>query len=138
MSKFQKLLSAFVAAATVLTSVGTGAFANTAEDDLLDLHWGTCVASDEPSEYGYGDFKTIDENGEEVFFNLKSDAETAYRGTLPAKYSLVDKGYLPAVRHQGSEGSCWAHAGMAMAESNMIMNGLAKASTVDFSEKHLC
>lgn len=102
----------------------------------MEIHSAACIAEDS-SEYGYTPAKVIDENGNEIKLNLKGASSNALKGTLPAKYSLLDKGYLPAIRHQGSEGTCWAHAGMAMAESNMIMSGLASASTVDFSEKHM-
>ncbi len=134
---FHKLLSLFSAAALISTSVSFSAFADAA-DSSIDLHTISCVAEDDPSEYGYLNYKLIDENGNEFEpFNLKSGIEKELQGTLPAKYSLVDAGYLPPVRNQGSEGSCWAHAGMAMAESSMIMQRLASASSVDYSEKHL-
>lgn len=97
----------------------------------------TLVADGDASEYGYVHYKYIDENGNEVTPNLTPTGTLAYHGTLPSKYSMVDRGYLPAVRNQGSEGSCWAHAGMAMAESSMIKQGYASASSVDYSEKHL-
>ena len=139
MNRIQKIMSSFLAAATLATSMGTGVFAesrHTSADDVI--HEGFCVSDGGPSEYGYIDFKNVDENGNEVEFNLiPAEGDRALQATLPSKYSMVDLGYLPSVRNQGSEGSCWAHAGMAMAESSMIKQGLASASTVDFSEKHL-
>ena len=139
MNRIQKIMSSFLAAATFAASIGTGAFAENSYNSADDgIHEGFCVSDGGPSEYGYIDFKNVDEDGNEVNFNLiPPEGERALQASIPSKYSMVDLGYLPAVRNQGSEGSCWAHAGMAMAESSMIKQRLYSASTVDFSEKHL-
>ena len=137
MKLLQKFVSLFSAAAMLSTAVSLGARAEVSgsENDAPEVI--TLVADGDASEYGYVHYKYIDENGNEVTPNLTPTGTLAYHGTLPSKYSMVDRGYLPAVRNQGSEGSCWAHAGMAMAESSMIKQGYASASSVDYSEKHL-
>ena len=137
MKLLQKFVSLFSAAAVLSTAVSLGARAEVSgsENDAPEVI--TLVADGDASEYGYVHYKYIDENGNEVTPNLTPTGTLAYHGTLPSKYSMVDRGYLPAVRNQGSEGSCWAHAGMAMAESSMIKQGYASASSVDYSEKHL-
>ena len=137
MKLLQKFVSLFSAAAMLSTAVSLGARAEVSgsENDAPEVI--TLVADGDASEHGYVHYKYIDENGNEVTPNLTPTGTLAYHGTLPSKYSMVDRGYLPAVRNQGSEGSCWAHAGMAMAESSMIKQGYASASSVDYSEKHL-
>lgn len=42
--------------------------------------------------------------------------------------------YYPGLRNQGSYGTCWAHASMALAEINMIKKGKISASDADYSE----
>lgn len=53
-----------------------------------------------------------------------------------AQYSLVSEGRVPAVRNQGSFGTCWSFSTLAAAESNIITQGLADTS-VDLSEMQL-
>ena len=52
----------------------------------------------------------------------------------PASYSLLAEGLLPAVRDQNPYGSCWAHASVGAAESNLIKKGLVDKDEIDLSE----
>ncbi|MBQ6066550.1 MAG: hypothetical protein IJK89_06975 [Clostridia bacterium] len=52
----------------------------------------------------------------------------------PASYSLRAEGLLPAVRDQNPYGSCWAHASVGAAESNLIKKGLVEKDDIDLSE----
>lgn len=54
--------------------------------------------------------------------------------TLPAVYDLRTTSSLPAIRNQGSCGSCWAFATMAAVESKLLIQG---ADPEDLSENHL-
>ncbi len=139
MKKSLKTLSVLSAAAVLSTSLECAAFAEDAGAQLQKYHTMTSLSDGVPSEYGYVNFRTVDENGNEIDPNagLSGSYTTLDSLVLPSKYSMVDEGYLPAVRNQGTEGSCWAHAGMTMAESSLIKQGYESASSVDFSEKHL-
>jgi len=60
---------------------------------------------------------------------------------LPASYDLRDYGLLTSIKNQGDTNTCWAHAAMASAESNMLKTGLAneilEKTELDLSESHL-
>ena len=98
MKLLQKFVSLFSAAAMLSTAVSLGARAEVSgsENDAPEVI--TLVADGDASEYGYVHYKYIDENGNEVTPNLTPTGTLAYHGTLPSKYSMVDRGYLPAVR----------------------------------------
>ena len=59
---------------------------------------------------------------------------------LPASYDLRDYGLLTSIKNQGDTNTCWAHAAMASAESNMLKTGLAdeilEETELDLSEAH--
>ncbi len=107
------------------------------------------MVESEASEYGYIDYKFVDENGNEVNFDTYeeygnsheelvnlcySDAASA---TIPASYDLRDYGYVSPVTSQGSAGNCWAFACVASLESNSIMHGNSEYEDTNFSEAHL-
>lgn len=52
---------------------------------------------------------------------------------LPTAYDLRDKNAVPAVRNQLKSGSCWAFAGLASLESNLM---LKYKKTYQFSPRH--
>ena len=60
------------------------------------------------------------------------DSEAALQETYPAKYITSD---LPALRNQGSYGTCWAHSALGVLEINLRKSGLIKEP--DLSELHL-
>lgn len=55
---------------------------------------------------------------------------------LPSRYDMREKGLLPVVRSQGSQGTCWIFGSVGAIESNLIQKGLAD-EFVDLSEKQL-
>jgi C1A family cysteine protease len=59
--------------------------------------------------------------------------EETKRTDLPEKYDLRDLGAVSPVRNQGSCGSCWAFAGIAVMESALLVNGVTDKS--DLSEQ---
>ena len=46
--------------------------------------------------------------------------KSSFNGTLPARYSLVDDGYVTPVEDQQSSGNCWAFAAIASLESCIL------------------
>lgn len=91
MKLLQKFVSLFSAAAVLSTAVSLGARAEVSgsENDAPEVI--TLVADGDASEYGYVHYKYIDENGNEVTPNLTPTGTLAYHGTLPSKYSMVDR-----------------------------------------------
>ena len=131
------------------------AFIQAAVFSLMCLN-GAAAAYDESTEIGIGDDENIepiliymvetpsasgeiavnfvDEYGNEVNFDLAPDIEMA--DNFGSYYNLYDKGRATSVKDQGSEGLCWAHAGMSAVESNLVTQHKEDLS-VDLSEKHM-
>ena len=60
------------------------------------------------------------------------------RSLYPEYFNLNELGYVTQPRHQYSLGLCWAFAGVASVESNLLMNGLSIIDNpVMFSERQL-
>lgn len=64
--------------------------------------------------------------------------ETVYsnRGGLPTSYSSVEAGKVPALRDQGTYGTCWSFAAVGASEAGLISRGLA-GTNINLSERHL-
>lgn len=113
--------------------------AETPKEEDVSMHY--LKKKGASSQSGYQDMAWIDEDGNEVEVALyePADAGTAYglRESFPSAYNMADLEELPAVRNQGRWGTCWAHAALSSIETNMVKKGLADASDVDYSERHL-
>ena len=97
----------------------------------------------ETSEYGERSVRFVDENGKEIIQELVprisaggTFAFYSLSSLMPSRYDLREQDQLPAVRNQYDTGTCWAHAALASAETNLIKKRLADTS-VDLSEAHL-
>ncbi len=96
------------------------------------------LVTSESSEYGYAETKWVDENGNELDRSLsKTETDTFYSASvLPSSYNLADYGRITSTKNQGKYDTCWAHAAMAAAESDLITDGLV-SNSIDYSEDHL-
>ena len=82
-------------------------------------------------------YPSLDDGSEYVPNYMPEYAETLDRGNASSSYyNLAKEGRVSDVRNQNPWGTCWAHAALASAESNMITKGYAN-TTVDYSEAHL-
>lgn len=106
------------------------------------------MVESEPSEYGYINYKYVNEKGEEIISEEnrtigddmgleKVDENLCYAPNIPSSYDLRDYGYVTSVKSQGSTGNCWAFGCISALESNSIMHGNSEYSETDFSEAHL-
>lgn len=135
---FSKLFTTVLSVAIVCTSIPSYAVfvSPSSEDDgAIPEPEMISVIEGESSEYGLTPIYYVDENGNEIESDLVPDREPRAL-VLPSKFDLRDSGYITSVKSQSPTGSCWAHATLAAAESNMIMNGLAD-NNIDLSESHL-
>ncbi len=105
-----------------------------AEENSGELN-AVSIVEGETSKYGDEEVRLIDENGNEITPNLIPEREDR-AVTFPSSYDLRDYDRVTVAKNQKLTGSCWAHAALASAESNMIINGLADTS-IDLSEAHL-
>ena len=60
--------------------------------------------------------------------------KSSFNGTLPARYSLVDEGYVTEVKDQQSSGNCWAFAALASLETCILK---ASNKTFNFSVENM-
>ena len=77
---------------------------------------------------------------EELSLEIGNGNYTMYKinsteiGELPARYSLLEEGYLPPVKSQLSTGNCWAFASLAALESCILK---ANGTALDLSEENM-
>ncbi len=91
----------------------------------------------EISDDGFVNSYMVDSKGNIVKNELMSDlAKTPNSLEFPKKFNLNEQNYITSVKSQGDTGTCWAHAAINSAESNIIMNELADTS-IDLSEAHM-
>lgn len=140
MKKYFKHISTLMAAALVLT--GTGASAATdlsaADDDTDTLNVLSRVV--ESNNNGLLKYAYVDETGEKYDIDTSSktgDYKSRKAASLPSKYDLRDHGLTTSIKDQGVTGACWSFAAIKAAESSAIINSIADADSVDFSENHL-
>ena len=135
----KRILSLGLASAVVISSVlgGTASVSASqkkADNDIKSAITRDAIKVDESaSSNGYLGV-TIDDKYQKDYVNTDKDLYGA--SSVPSAYmnslAKVNAKY-PATRDQGSFGTCWAHAGMAMMEFSMINKGKANKS-VNYSE----
>ncbi len=129
-----RVLAGFLAAAAAFWNMPEAIWHGVSAETTPEPHFLTMVEG-EPSEYGYRSVQFVDEDGDVVVPDLMPNYGNRALN-LPESFDLRDEGVITSVKNQGETGTCWAHAGLAAAESNMVMNGLADTS-IDLSETHL-
>jgi len=67
-------------------------------------------------------------------FNYTQMSYTPYIGSIPSSYDLRDYGLVSSVKDQGTDGNCWAFAGIAALESCILK---ATGVEYDFSEENM-
>lgn len=98
------------------------------------------IQTSESSEYGYIDYKFVNENGDELNAEIVEDTSEEilfYSANLPSAYDSRDYGYVTSVKDQGSSGTCWAFASLSALESDSVIKNIDNVNTADYSEAHL-
>ncbi|MBE6862481.1 MAG: hypothetical protein E7497_06250, partial [Ruminococcus sp.] len=136
-SLISRITSALISGTIAVLSVPvhTPVHTHAHAEDIDDGPANEIIINGETSEYGEVDIKFVDENGNEIIPNLKPERGDR-AASFPSTYDLRDYGCLTSVKDQYPTETCWAHSVMAVAESNMIVNGLSDRS-IDLSEAHL-
>ena len=67
-------------------------------------------------------------------FNYTQMSYTPYAGSIPSSYDLRKYGLVSSVKNQGTDGNCWAFAGIAALESCILK---ATGVEYDFSEENM-
>lgn len=127
---FKKLTSVILAATVGVLSSVSVIPVDAAEEHLL-----LNVETDSVSEYGYQNYRYVDENGSEVIFENGEKLFT--QSALPSEYDSRDYGYVTDVKYQGGGGNCWAYSSLSALETNSIIKGFENNGTADYSEAHL-
>jgi len=127
---FRKITSLILAATVGVLSSAAVLPAFAAEEHLV-----INVETDPASEYGYQNYRYVDENGNDVVFEKEELMFT--QSALPSAYDSRDYGYVTDVKYQGGGGNCWAYSSMSMLETNSIIKGFENKETADYSEAHL-
>ncbi len=94
------------------------------------------------SEFGFIDYKFVDENGNSVDNHnredfIPSNKKIRFFSLLPEKYDARADGYITGVKYQGESGNCWAFSTLSALETDSIINGYDTLKNADYSEAHL-
>ena len=90
----------------------------------------------DPSNITVGGYIDSDLDYNTPVYNApQSRSRRARAAAIPSAYQ-IDKSMYPAVKNQGSYGTCWAFAALGLAEFDMITRGM-KSNTLDLSELQL-
>ena len=129
MKIFKRLMSLFLSAAVVASTVGITAFADIPQDGTGAMILG---------EGGYEEPRFMDQYGNEIIPDLIPDGEIALAANASSSYfNLIDEGRVASyVKDQANTNTCWAHAALASSESSLITKGYADRS-INFSVGHL-
>lgn len=131
MKKTFRKITSIILAATVGVLSSAAVIPSFAAEEHLVLN----VETDSSSEYGYCNYRYVDENGNEIVFEKEEMLFT--QAALPSTYDSRDYGYITDVKYQGNGGNCWAYSTMSMLETSGIVKGLESKDTADYSEAHL-
>ncbi len=109
--------------------------------DTAVLEEETDIIMDEPAALTYDAVSNLYYNEAGEVVEVEEELipyQTYIPANYPSKYSMVDQGVMTPVRNQGGTQTCWAHALLAAAETNMIIQGINDAATdINLSEAQL-
>ena len=93
-----------------------GAFCLMYNDNITvnDNYYENNGASDYPNEYISNFFQIFIGDGN---YTMLMNDDISFDGEIPSFYSLKDEGYVTPVKNQGSSGSFWSFASLAVLES---------------------
>ena len=132
----KKILSVILAAGITLTGLCgfSTAYAASATDDIVSLE------SAQGGEYGYADYKFVDDSGDEVngadAQNFLPGLKTMAFSYVPESFDARNSGYVTSPKNQGNSGNCWVFSTVSALESDSIVQGAHSLETADFSEAH--
>ncbi len=100
------------------------------------------METESASDFGFADYKFVDENGNSVKNNnrddfLPSNKKMRLFSFLPEKYDARVEGYITDVKYQGESGNCWAFSTLSALETDSIKNSYDTLGNADYSEAHL-
>lgn len=125
----KKLLAVLLSVLLVLAVLPVSALA--ANSEKLELYRYEIIRDENGLEHR----RYVDGDGNEFEPERYVDFDTA--AALPSSYDARNDGLVTSVKNQGSQGTCWAHAFCAAAESSLIAQGYETADSVNLSEAHL-
>lgn len=134
-----KKVLAFVLTTAVIFTCLCGFSKTEATGGVSDIY---TIQSEQGSEYGYSDYKIVDEWGNEVEFGtdpeyyVPNSSGAMFFSVTPEEYDARDYGYVTDVKDQGRSGNCWVFSTTSALENDSIVNGIETAETADFSEAH--
>ena len=125
----KKLVAVLLSVLLVLAVLPVSAFA--ADSEQLEIYRYEIIRDENGLEHR----RYVDSDGNEFEPERYVDFETA--AALPSSYDARNDGLVTSVKNQGSQGTCWAHAFCAAAESSLISQGYETSDSVNLSEAHL-
>ncbi|MCD7825235.1 MAG: lectin like domain-containing protein [Clostridiaceae bacterium] len=83
--------------------------------------------------------KTVEPNGtgSEDSDSTAAKNQLKTSSSIPSSFDLRTANLVTSIKDQGVSGCCWGFAAIKSLESNLLLQGLASADTLDLSENHL-
>lgn len=135
----KRIISVLICIFAILaTFSGVTASANVTNDGFEFF----TMETENKGDYGFADYKFIDENGNAVVNQnrlnfIPSQKKMSLFTFMPERYDSREHGYITDVKYQGDSGNCWAFSTLSALETDSIVNGYDTINEADYSEAHL-